>query len=525
MKIKQVSYVIVQAGGKGERLEHYTFNKPKCLLSINGEPMLYRLFRHFPNARFIIIGDYLYDVLEKYLRVVHPGVDNELIRSRGKGTLAGLEEALGRIDDPRAPFNIVWSDLLFEEFPDGEVNDEPVIGLSRSFLCRWSLDRSGKLINLPSDKRGIAGFFCFPNRQFLNGLPNSGEFVKYLSGLDYPFRILYLDGAYELGTLESVYDYRENHSVTRFFNSIEIKEHVVVKRARDGEFKHLIDKEADWYEKVLQMGFSRVPCLITRQPFTIERIVGQHAFDIEASSEKKSTILGNILDCLADLHRIDSIPTDFDALQDVYYQKTIDRVASIRELIPNVNEDSLRVNGVNCRNPFHPKYREWFYDKVQSLQADSFALIHGDPTFSNILVDEQDLPWLIDPRGYFAKVLFYGDRNYDWAKLYYSVMGNYDQFNRKRFRLKVDGVRVTLEIASNGWESQTTLMRERFDGEFADIELIHALIWISLSGYVKDDYDSILASFYNGLYWLEQTESPVKRQRKKIKHGTSTRKG
>ena len=36
------------------------------------------------------------------------------------------------------------------------------------------------------------------------------------------------------------------------------------------------------------------------------------------------------------------------------------------------------------------------------------------------------------------------------------------------------------------------------------IEIIHALIWLSLSGYVKDDIDSILASFYYGIYWMNQ---------------------
>lgn len=507
MKIKDVSYVIVQAGGRGERLEHYTFNKPKCLLSVKGEPMLYRLFSHFPNAHFIIIGDYHYHVLETYLKVVPPGVDAELLRSQDKGTLAGIKEAISRIEDPLAPLAIVWSDLLFEVFPDGEVNDNPVIGLSRGFLCRWSLDLRGKLVNLPSDKRGIAGFFCFPNKQFLTGLPGSGEFVKYLSGLDYCFIPLYLDGVYELGSLEAVYDFRENHPVTRFFNSIEIKEYVVVKRARDDAFAHLIDKETDWYEKVSRVGFKRVPRLISRHPLTIERIKGCHAFDIEAPEARKRTILSNMLDCFTDLHCIESIPPDYEAVRDVYYQKTIDRVASVQELIPNVKEETLRVNNVHCRNPFHPKHREWFSKKIQALEVEDFSIIHGDPTFSNILIDKHDQPWMIDPRGHFSKVLFYGDRNYDWAKLYYSVMGNYDQFNRKRFRLKVEGAAVKLDIASNGWESQALLIRERFDGDFADIELIHALIWLSLSGYVKDDYDSILASFYNGLYWLEQTES------------------
>ena len=33
---------------------------------------------------------------------------------------------------------------------------------------------------------------------------------------------------------------------------------------------------------------------------------------------------------------------------------------------------------------------------------------------------------LIDPRGYFGKTKFYGDVDYDWAKLYYSLCGEYE---------------------------------------------------------------------------------------------------
>ena len=53
-------------------------------------------------------------------------------------------------------------------------------------------------------------------------------------------------------------------------------------------------------------------------------------------------------------------------------------------------------------------------------------------------------------------------------------------------------------------EGAEQIFKERFKSDFHKIEIIHALIWFSLSGYVKDDIDSILASFYNGLYWLNK---------------------
>jgi hypothetical protein len=113
-------------------------------------------------------------------------------------------------------------------------------------------------------------------------------------------------------------------------------------------------------------------------------------------------------------------------------------------------------------------------------------------------------PLFIDPRGYFGHTELYGDPNYDWAKLYYSVVGNYDQFNLKNFRLGVHADTVDLKVASNGWES---LEEDLFALSGADpltIKLLHAVIWLSLTTYAWQDYDSICGAFYNGIYYLEE---------------------
>ena len=62
-----MDYIIVQAGGKGTRLEHLTKNKPKALVPVENLPMLFHLFRMFPEKKFIIISDYHKEVLRKYL--------------------------------------------------------------------------------------------------------------------------------------------------------------------------------------------------------------------------------------------------------------------------------------------------------------------------------------------------------------------------------------------------------------------------------------------------------------------------
>jgi hypothetical protein len=112
--------------------------------------------------------------------------------------------------------------------------------------------------------------------------------------------------------------------------------------------------------------------------------------------------------------------------------------------------------------------------------------------------------WFIDPRGSFAKAGIYGDAFYDYAKLYYSAVGGYDGFNRRKFKLHLDEdtVEVLMEEPIFGAVAEDVFL-EYFGCEMSRIKIIHGLIWLSLSGYAKDDIDSIVASFYLGLYWLE----------------------
>ena len=137
------------------------------------------------------------------------------------------------------------------------------------------------------------------------------------------------------------------------------------------------------------------------------------------------------------------------------------------------------------------------------MNCQRFLFIHGDCTFSNLMLREDGTPVLIDPRGYFGYTEIYGDERYDWAKLYYSIVGNYDQFNLKEFRLDIGESEVELQIASNHWEDMEQDFFELTGADRYEIKLLHAVIWLSLTTYAWQDYDSICGAFYNGLYYLE----------------------
>lgn len=505
MKLDDVPYVIVQAGGRGSRLEHLTANKPKCLLPVDGEPILYRLFRQLPDARFLIIADYRVDVLTAYLETRPPEVEHAVVPAAGDGTLGGLSAAVSLVDEASA-FLIVWCDLFFEEFPRADLGDRLLVGLSDQFPCRWSVDDHGRLVEVPSSSRGVAGLFAVPSKHHLGDLPARGEFVRFLQQSSIAIDTVVIPRMREFGTLAALGEYEKRNAgqATRFFNQVEIREHEVVKTARATEYGHLLEAEALWYETVAELGFPHAPKLYHRSPLTIERIDGAHPFSLDLDREGKAKTVTRIMDCLDRLHGLSSTAADPESDRIVYHEKTVSRLDSVRRLLPNVDHPCLVINGRNCRNPLHPRYADWFHATMDRLPHLDHALIHGDPTFSNTLVDPAGDVWLIDPRGTFGRAECYGDPRYDWAKLLYSVEGDYDQFNRRRFQLRVSGPVVDLEIASNGWAEQGGLVRERVRGAAANIDVIHALIWLSLTGYALDDVDSAIGAFYRGVYLLER---------------------
>ncbi|MGG2109438.1 sugar phosphate nucleotidyltransferase [Lysinibacillus pakistanensis] len=493
-------YIIVQAGGKGTRLEHLTKNKPKCLVPINNLPMLFHLFKKFPNKKYIIIGDYHYDVLNEYLKTF-ADVQYLLVRSTGKeGTLSGIKDALHLLP-ANTPFLLTWSDLILSK--DLQIPEEGrYIGLSKDFKCRWKYD-NGKFEEEPSYEYGVAGLFLFENKELLHNIPEQGEFVRWLQQQNLQFDGLPMYKSKEYGLLS---EYKKlKPQKCRPFNQLIVKENTIIKNPITKQGEEIAAKELAWYKYVQENSdFKKIPKIHSYMPFEMEKIHGRNIYEcVDLNFAEKKVVLKSIVDMLKQLHKIGKAETDYFSVKEAYFDKTMDRLNKVRDLIPFANERFITVNNRKCRNVFF--YRNELEEKVKSLEITNFVLLHGDCTFSNMMLTDALQPILIDPRGYFGHSQLFGDVDYDWAKLYYSIHGNYDQFNLKRFDLNIKEVQIEITVDSNKWESLEEYFFELLNEVNEDkIKLLHAIIWLSLTTYAWEDYDSICGAFYLGLYYLEE---------------------
>lgn len=503
-----MEYIIVQAGGKGTRLGYLTKNKPKALVPVENLPMIFHLFRKYPTKRFIIIADYQKEVLREYC-FAFADVKYQIVDADGEGTCGGVRQALALMPEGQS-FMLVWSDLILpeqltlpEEYGQGGQAAQDYIGISETFPCRWKFE-DGHFKEERSAEHGVAGLFLFTDKAKLKDIPQNGELVRWMQSRKMQFREIGLAGTREFGLLE---EYEKlSPEKCRPFNRITIEGNVLTKEPLTDLGEKLSVREESWYREAEKLFCGRtdmdvLPKIFHTYPLKMEYIKGQNVYERDLNVEQKKKVLEKLVGTLQKLHAACQVPADTFSLKEAYFRKTMERLSKVEDLIPFAREKSILINGKSCRNVFFHK-RE-LEKKIDLLGCERFSFIHGDCTFSNIMLRGNGNPVLIDPRGYFGYTELYGDERYDWAKLYYSIVGNYDRFNLKQFHLEITDEEIRLEVESNHWEELEARFFELTGAVEQEIKLLHAVIWLSLTTYAWQDYDSVCGAFYNGLYYLE----------------------
>lgn len=497
--------IIVQAGGLGTRLRPLTANRPKCLVPVNNRPLLFHLLERFRHCSFIIIGDYRFEVLSAYLGCFATAYDCTLLRAVGTGNVSGLAEAMTLVGEGES-IMVIWSDLLVgAEFDPEALAPDNYMGILPHSRCSWRFC-NGVLEDVPSDTCGVGGCFIFRDRHELEGVPQSGSLTQWLRERQVAFEPLELTGCREIGTLEALAELKEQGDPgqrCRPYNQMEFSAGHVIKRALTEEAARLIRREAQWYRSVTAYGFTAVPAISCWEPLTMERIAGTNLFQARLTAAQRRQALERVLEALEWLHERERRPAAASDLIAEYYTKTLARLDTIAAVVPGANRDTLLINGRRCRNPLH--CREELRRAVErELLETHFCPIHGDCTLSNILTDEQGRIYFIDARGYFGSQELFGDVRYDWAKLYYSLAGNFDSFNTGDFSLTIGEGSADFAIRSSGWEGHVAQLLERLPPDCTTaLCFIHAIIWLSLASHCWEDYDAMCLAFYHGCELLE----------------------
>lgn len=208
----------------------------------------------------------------------------------------------------------------------------------------------------------------------------------------------------------------DHHVKERDFNTVSSKTLQVFEKQSKNTRK--IQAEVNWYKTIPDNVKHHTPRLLSddvkQGSYLMEKIDGITFSELLVSQSLSESIFNKLLECIGDFHNNKSNNNDVD-MYSVYSDKVCDRYNQY---------DYSRFN----------KHRVIYDELINKLNMYArndmgvLGCIHGDPVFSNVLVDRDSHIKLVDPRGIDAKdqLCVYGDVMYDYAKILQSLCG-YDE--------------------------------------------------------------------------------------------------
>lgn len=250
--------------------------------------------------------------------------------------------------------------------------------------------------------------------------------IDTLEKFEIPYDELYFGKPYAHAYIDDLVinafdDYQQDLGISNFsiderdFNSLE-EDTVPIVTKRSSNSKKL-QGEIKWYLNLPRRLCRYVPSLIsydekTYAEYKLERIQGITFQELFLSESLTDEGFEKLLNALKTIH-------SFGKTNDIDLYKNY--ASKLKERYETYDYSKFE-KSQEIYNELHTKLTE-YAEKNQG----QCGIIHGDPVFSNILIDKFGKIKLIDPRGVLGdKATIYGDIFYDYAKVYQSLLG-YDE--------------------------------------------------------------------------------------------------
>lgn len=318
----------------------------------------------------------------------------------------------------------------------------------------------------------FSGFFRFENPLYFMKL-----LVESKDNFTEAVRSYYTTSKYDLnssgewldfGHINNFYHARSKLTTQRAFNSLKIDKNTVTKSSEEHPLK--IFAEGSWLSNIPQELRLHTPALLDLSKnqgfssYTIEYLYSLPLSDLmvfgNLSVGSWTSIFKNVSSLLYKFNEYKpSSPESSRILKmDLYLSKTLDRL-SIYEKQSNTLTSKKQFQLADKDNSYTLEQIAVDTSKyINNVSTEDLAIIHGDFCFSNILFDSRaELIKCIDPRGLTIdnQISIYGDRRYDLAKLYHSVIGKYDLIIASHFELNsktiADTELLDFKILSNSY--------------------------------------------------------------------------
>ena len=213
------------------------------------------------------------------------------------------------------------------------------------------------------------------------------------------------------------------------FNDIIIKNGIFNKKSKNSLGKMKINNEIDFYLYIINNNIC----------FSIPKLLNYEDGNLSIEYISNSYTLTNIINNSNVFNYIDKIQKNIHTIHEIQKYVSFDiiekdlNIEINKKLIDRFNEfdwnSNLLYNSIKSVNNIKFKninyYCNIIYNKIIYYLdgRNYYNLIHGDIHLGNILLDENDNIYFIDPRGYFGESKLFGLYEYDYAKLLFGLSG------------------------------------------------------------------------------------------------------
>lgn len=502
---------IILAAGKSSRLKLH--NIQKCMISFGNDLAIDMLISRLPDIdelcvcigtdfRAELLKNYLIDRYSKSFRV------RFVVQDEPKGTANGVYLCL--TDSNYDNVVISWSDVIpASKLP---IPDESTIFTSDSgimrFVSRYRID-DGIITPVTSNVGNIMGMFYIKDVQQLVPLLEHSEedFVDVLQESGLVLDNLNID-FYDFGTTESL-RVTSNNLSTSTHASIEIDGDKIIKTYKESD-RNMFDNEVMWYTHADKSALRYMPKIhdIKDLTITMDKIDG-YPFNNIIDEHRAKNFLAKAVFLLSEYFHHIKYPSDKESIKLEYINRTLERCKLVSTVVPGFSDNTININGTTYLNPLPLLKNKSLSEKIcNTLVPETFTSIHGDATLQNMLQKDGEI-WFIDPRGRFGNLWMFGDPKVDFAKLYFSLEGNYDGLNNGNYELVVDNGKFSYSVVRNRFVTLSEWYLDYLENNLGiskvHIKLLHAILWLRTVGYdFTKNVEQAIVSFLNGTVYFNE---------------------
>ena len=507
--------VLIASAGIGSRVENYSKNFNKAMISVGRKPAICYIIDKIPkDVEIVVTVGYKKEYLIQFLSLVYSDrkikfVDVDKFAGEGSGLGYSILKAK---DELQCPFMFIANDCITdEEFAEPSHNFmnfsiEQDTSEYRTIRLRRMTAVVDELIQ-KGDRRSSSAAYIG-----LCGIYNYNEFWKYMTeGVE--------DGSIEMG---------ESYAISKMINAgiqfngypsvwhdtgnvskyIKTNEHF----SKDDHI-NILDKEDEtiWFidDKVVKFHTDKsfisqrvkrtqvlgkfVPEILgsTENMYMYKRVEGD-TFTYNLQYDKFDKFLNWIKDFWVPHELNDEEREKFKAVcKKFYYDKTMERV---NEYYKKYNrEDNVEIiNGKRYDKLSDILKRVPWDGLINNAEATNF---HGDLHFENILVNPESFS-MLDWRQNFGGIIEYGDVHYDLAKLKHGFIISHEMVNEELYRTDIDGNVINFYFMRKNVLSNIERMFDDFIRKMGynlkQVNTLTALIYLNVAALHHHPYSDLL---------------------------------